>query len=114
MLVQDLQATEPNARVYKESIIAGGRIDLITNILGNEFILELKMCGGNYPKSYAELGFEQLKSYMENRGALRSYLIVFDGRVNQDGENALPNEIDLGEGKIAFCIAVDIRSMKKS
>jgi len=40
--------------------------------------------------------------------------IVFDGRVNQDGENALPNEIDLGEGKIALCIAVDIRSMKKS
>lgn len=114
LLVQDLQATEPNARVYKESIIAGGRIDLITNILGNEFILELKMCGGNYSKSYAELGFEQLNSYMENRGALRSYLIVFDGRVNQDGENALPNEIDLGDGKIAFCIAVDIRSMKKS
>lgn len=113
LLVQDLQATEPNARVYKESIIAGGRIDLIANILGNEFILELKMCGSNYSRNYAELGFSQLKSYMQTRGALRSYLIVFDGRTNQDGENSLPNEIDLGEGKIAFCIAVDIRSMKK-
>ncbi|MDV2442148.1 hypothetical protein QR665_22455 [Acinetobacter gerneri] len=90
----------------KESILAGGRIDLIVNILGNEFIIELKMCGNGYSKTYAEGGFEQLKSYMTNRNATRSYLIIFDSRVKQTGKDALPSEHDLGNGQLAFCMGL--------
>jgi tetratricopeptide (TPR) repeat protein len=112
LLAQDLNSGVKNVNMYKESILAGGRIDLIVNILGNEFIVELKMCGNGYSKPYAEGGFEQLKSYMTNRNATRSYLIVFDARVKQTGKDALPSEHDLGDGQIAFCIGIDIRSMK--
>ncbi|WP_312967040.1 tetratricopeptide repeat protein [Acinetobacter gerneri] len=112
LLTQDLNAGIQNVNIYKESILAGGRIDLIVNILGNEFIIELKMCGNGYSKTYAEGGFEQLKSYMTNRNATRSYLIIFDSRVKQTGKDALPSEHDLGNGQLAFCIGIDIRSMK--
>ncbi|EHU2434062.1 MULTISPECIES: tetratricopeptide repeat protein [Acinetobacter] len=112
LLVQDLQALVSNANIYKETVLAGGRIDLIINILGSEFIVELKICGNGYSKTYAEGGFEQLKSYMSVRDAKRSYLVIFDARIKQDGVNSLPKEYDLDDGKIAFCIGVDIRSMK--
>lgn len=112
LLTQDLQAFIGNINIYKETVLAGGRIDLIVNILGSEFIVELKICGNGYSKTYAEGGFEQLKSYMNVRDAKRSYLVIFDARVRQDGGNSLPKECDLGDGKIAFCIGVDIRSMK--
>lgn len=112
LLTQDLQAIINNANIYKETVLAGGRIDLIINILGNEFIVELKICGNGYSKTYAEGGFEQLKSYMNVRDAKRSYLVVFDARMRQDGEKSLPKECDLGDGKIAFCVGIDIRSMK--
>lgn len=112
LLVQDLQAQIQSANVYKEVILAGGRIDLIVNVLGSEFIIELKMCGNGYSSTYAEGGFEQLKSYMDVRDAKRAYLVVFDSRANQSNEQSLPKEHDLGDGRIIFCIGIDIKSMK--
>jgi tetratricopeptide (TPR) repeat protein len=113
LLAQDIAAVCRGAAIYKETILAGGRIDLILNVLGSEFVLELKMCGAGYPRDWAESGFEQLKQYMQARGATRSYLVVFDARASQEGDDALPSHVELGDGLVAFCVAINIRGMTK-
>lgn len=111
LLTQDLAATSRACSIYKESEVMGGRIDLIINILGAEFIVELKICGAGYSKGYAEGGFDQLRDYLRERNATRGYLVVFDARVNQSGEDAIPSEIDLGNGMIAFGVSINIRGV---
>ncbi len=113
LLAQDITATCRAAAIYKETILAGGRIDLIVNVLGSEFITELKVCGAGYARNWAEGGFDQLKQYMRERGATRAYLVVFDARAGQDGDSALPSTADVGDGMTVFCVAVNIHGMDK-
>ncbi|MBU51848.1 MAG: hypothetical protein CL920_24425 [Deltaproteobacteria bacterium] len=112
LFVQDLMATCRSASIYKETILPGGRIDLIVNILGKEFVVEIKMCGGGYSKSYAEGGFEQLREYLRFRNETRGYLLVFDARAKQESEHSLQDVLELGDGLAAFCTQVDIRGKK--
>jgi tetratricopeptide (TPR) repeat protein len=113
LLAQDVTATCRTTAIYKETILAGGRIDLIMNVLGSEFITELKICGASYSQDWAEGGFDQLKQYMRERGATRAYLVVFDARADQGGDKALPTSSDVGDGMTVFCVAVNIRGMDK-
>lgn len=111
LLAQDLAASSQAVAIYKESIVTGGRIDLIINVLGVEFILEIKMCGAGYSRNYAEGGFPQLKDYLRERNVTRGYLVVFDARVNQTGDDAIPAQLDLGDGVLAFCAQINIRGI---
>jgi tetratricopeptide (TPR) repeat protein len=109
LFAQDLVATCRSAAIYKETILPGGRIDLVANILGTEFIVELKICGPGYSKAYAEGGFDQLRKYLAAREQTRGYLVVFDGRADQDGPAGIPDKVDLGDGLLVFCVVVNIR-----
>ncbi len=113
LLAQDLIAKCSSSTIYKEAIVAGGRIDLIVNVLGSEFIVELKICGAGYSKTYAEGGFDQLKQYLRERNATRGFLVIFDARAKQNINDAFPTQIDLGDGLVAFCIAVNIRGVEQ-
>jgi hypothetical protein len=108
LFIQDLSAQGRVFRVYREVHIGGGRIDLIVNILGNEYVLELKMCGAPYSRGYAESGFDQLKDYLKLTGVLRGYLLVFDGRVKQTGPDEIPVTVDLGDSMQAICVSVNL------
>ena len=107
LLVQDF-SRDPAYRIYNEVQLRGGRMDLTLNVYGTEYLLELKMCGGPYAKSYAERGFEQLEAYMKQRELMRAYLVVFDGRVSQSGDAAIPMEHELGSGRRIFCVACNV------
>jgi tetratricopeptide (TPR) repeat protein len=111
LLAQDLAALTRAVALYKEVAVTAGRIDLIANVLGTEFIMELKICGAGYAKSYADGGFEQLRKYMIERSATRAYLIVFDARAKQEGAEAFPTQVDLGDGLTIFCVAINIRGV---
>ncbi len=113
LFAQDLTATCRATRIYRETTLPGGRIDLIANVLGTEFVTELKMCGEGYSRNWAEGGFDQLRQYMRERGATRGYLVVFDARASQADEDAIPPVVDLGDGMISFCTVVNIRGMDK-
>lgn len=111
LLAQDIAATCRAAAIYKEAILAGGRIDLIVNVKGHEFITELKICGAGYSRTWAEGGFDQLRQYLRERGATRGFLVIFDARVDQSDSAAFPPEVDLGDGLKAFCVVVNVRGM---
>jgi hypothetical protein len=69
------------------------------------------MCGAGYSRNYAEGGFSQLKDYLRERNVTRGYLVVFDARVNQAGDDALPTQLDLGDGFFAYCTQINIRGI---
>ena len=108
LLIQDLKSHGREFYTYSEVQISGGRIDIVLNLLGREYIIELKMCGPNYYGNYAEGGFQQLKDYMKQRRAEYGYLVVFDGRVHQTGTAAIPETIDLGDDMKAYAVAVNV------
>ena len=83
---------------YSEVQLSGGRIDIVLNLLGREYIIELKMCGSSYPRSYAEGGFQQLKEYMKQRRAEYGYLVVFDGRRHQQEQMLYQKSLILAMG----------------
>ena len=67
---------------FDEIKSGAGKIDIfIVFPSGEKTLVELKMCGHRYSKTYAQEGIEQLAHYMENKGTKIGYLIVFDSRV---------------------------------
>lgn len=81
--------------LFEECGIGAGRIDIFINFLNNlKFVIELKMCGGGYSFNYAEEGKKQLKHYLENKNLTLGYLIVFDGRIRDQGKGFVQNEFD--------------------
>lgn len=105
LLIQSLKEHGSAVSCFREVEIAGGRLDLTVNVLGRNYIVELKMCGPGYSQNYAEGGFEQLKGYMKQCGATSGFLVVFDGRKEQV---AMPAEVDLGDGMLAYGISVNV------
>lgn len=76
--------------VFREVVAGAGRVDLYVQLHGGmAIIVELKMCGFGYSSSYASSGEGQILHYMENRNSLLGYLIVFDGRLNYQGQKVL-------------------------
>ena len=37
-----------------------------------------------------------------------AYLVVFDGRVRQPGADAIAETIELGDGRVAFCVGINV------
>lgn len=76
--------------IIDEYKAGAGAIDLYIQFSPNiNIIVELKMCGKGYSSNYALEGNLQLKHYYENSGGSLCYLVVFDGRKNQ---NKKPND----------------------
>lgn len=77
-------------RIFTEIVAGAGRLDLYLQFSGGlTVIIELKMCGGRYPSSYAAAGEDQILHYLENRDTRLGYLIVFDARIGKFGESVL-------------------------
>jgi hypothetical protein len=81
-----------SGNIFKEIPTGGGRIDVVITYLGENYIVEIKMLGGHYTINYALSGIEQLSYYIQNRDAQKGYLIVFDGRCDDQKKSTLPDE----------------------
>lgn len=78
-------------KAIEEVSTGAGYIDLyITFKDGLEIIIELKMCGGGYTSTYAQKGINQLKHYLHNKQSKIGYLIVYDSRKRDFGQNITP------------------------
>lgn len=93
---QDLLHTFLKARfnerieIFEEISTGAGRLDLYVKMEGGlSVIVELKMCGGSYSSNYAASGEDQIHHYMDNRKSNLGYLIVFDGRIDLNGQPLL-------------------------
>ncbi|MFI5296787.1 MAG: hypothetical protein ACHREM_01705 [Polyangiales bacterium] len=72
--------------VFEEIACGAGRLDLYVVLEGGlGLIVELKMCGAQYPSSYAFEGEEQILHYMANKDRSLGYLLIFDGRSDTFG-----------------------------
>lgn len=79
--------------IIEEYKAGAGAIDLYIQFSPNiNIIVELKMCGKGYSTKYALEGNLQLKHYYENSGGSLCYLVIFDGRKNQ---NKKPNDYSI-------------------
>jgi len=75
-----------DAEILEELPAGAGRLDVLIRIAsGVSFVVELKICGGSYPSSYAAAGELQLRHYMKNKNTQLGYLLVFDGRIKLFG-----------------------------
>lgn len=83
-----------------------GFIDILVNILGIEYIVELKMLGCSYGISYARKGTNQLFNYMNTYNINEGYLIIFDGRKTNKGE--ILHDIYESENKKIYTISIKI------
>jgi hypothetical protein len=76
-----------------------GYVDLLVNFLGQDHVVELKMLGGSYGIGHAKGGLDQLDAYMQNYQSPEAFLVVFDGRKTQHGEQ-LQATYDLPHGRV--------------
>jgi hypothetical protein len=76
-----------------------GYVDLLGNFLGQDHVLELKMLGGPYGIGHSKGGLDQLNAYMGNLHSPEAFLVVFDGRKTQKGEQLKPT-YDLPHGRV--------------
>ena len=76
--------------VFEEIKTGAGRIDIYVQLMGAlVLVVELKMCGFRYSAPYAASGEEQILHYLENKKTSLGYLIVFDARLNHNGEKIM-------------------------
>lgn len=85
------------AFVGREIACGDGYVDLLVNFLGVDYILELKIVGAGWGIGYAKDGLDQLDTYMGKYSRPEAYLVVFDGRKTQAGEQ-MKNEYQLRNG----------------
>jgi hypothetical protein len=79
--------------IFEEVGTGAGRLDLYVKLDGGlSVIVELKMCGGSYSSAYAASGEDQIRHYMENRKTALGYLVVFDGRLDTNGQPLLTRQ----------------------
>jgi hypothetical protein len=76
-----------------------GYIDLLVNLFGSNNLVELKVIGGTTPVSWATSGISQLNGYMLRYNLREGYLVVFDGRKTERGEQ-LNDYYDVDSGRI--------------
>jgi hypothetical protein len=74
------------AFVGREITNGDGYVDLLVNFLGQDHVVELKMLGAGWGIGYVKDGLEQLDAYMKNLQSPEAFLVVFDGRKTQKGE----------------------------
>ncbi len=77
--------------VFEEIKTGAGRIDIYVQLMGAlVLVVELKMCGFRYSAPYAASGEEQVLHYLENKNTSLGYLVVFDARLDHNGEKIMP------------------------
>jgi tetratricopeptide (TPR) repeat protein len=78
------------AEILDELVAGAGRLDLLVRLSGVlAVVIELKMCGFRYSTSYAAAGEDQIVHYMDNRNTHLGYLVVFDARLEKNGQRLL-------------------------
>jgi tetratricopeptide (TPR) repeat protein len=112
LLIQGLKEHGSSVSCFREVEIGGGRIDLVVNILGRNFVVELKVCGPGYSTTYTGGGFEQLCDYMRQMGASRGFLVIFDARVDASGDE-IPSELNFGDELLAYVVRVNVLGMRQ-
>ena len=85
------------AFVGREIAAGDGFIDIIVNFLGRDFIVEIKIVGGSWGIGHAKSGLDQLDAYMDSYAHPEAYLLVFDGRKTDTGEQ-LESTYELSHG----------------
>jgi len=78
-----------------------GFVDILVSFLGVSYLLELKMLGASWPYSWARTGFKQVDSYMKFYQCPVAFLVVFDGRKTDRGQD-FPEYEDLENGRVYF------------
>lgn len=87
------------AFIGQELMAGNGFIDLLINYLGINYLVELKVVGATTPISWAKSGIDQLNDYMSQYNLDKGYLVVYDGRKTDRGEQ-LEDSYDVSNGRI--------------
>lgn len=87
------------AFIGQELMAGNGFVDLLVNYLGLNYLVELKVIGANTPISWAKSGINQLNDYMEKYNLDKGYLVIYDGRKTDRGEQ-LEDHYDVSNGRI--------------
>ena len=82
-----------------------GFIDLLVNYLGLNYVVEVKILGASWSFGDAKSGLDQLDAYIQNYGDGKGYLLVFDGRVSNKGEQ-FESEYKLKSGAVVEVVVV--------
>lgn len=113
-LAQDLLHTFLRARfgkrilVFEEITAGAGRLDIFARLSGQlALIIELKMCGFGYSSVYAASGEDQILHYMQNRDVHLGYLVVFDARLDENGQRLVG--VKPADNNSVFEVSVDVR-----
>jgi tetratricopeptide (TPR) repeat protein len=79
--------------IFEELDAGAGRLDLYVRLIGGlAIVVELKMCGFGYARSYAAAGEDQIIHYMDNRNTHLGYLVAFDAHLEKYGEAILSGD----------------------
>lgn len=114
LLLTYLHAKFASSYVFEEIRSGAGWIDVLIIMPDDQkVIVELKMCGNRYSKTYAKGGIEQIKHYLENKNAKLGYLIVFDSR-SRDFSKGLQSDTENIGGLSVTTIVVDVRPHVKT
>ncbi len=87
------------AFIGQELMAGNGFIDLLINFFGYNYLVELKVIGSTKPISWAKSGISQLNDYMGRFNLDKGYLVVYDGRKTDRGEQ-LEDYYDVENGQI--------------
>jgi len=87
------------AFIGQELMAGNGFIDLLINYLGINYLVELKVIGATTAISWAKSGINQLNDYMSQYNLDKGYLVVYDGRKTDRGEQ-LDDYYDVSNGRI--------------
>lgn len=91
------------AFVGREIGSGDGYIDLLVNFLGYNYIVEIKIVGAGWGIGAAKDGLDQLDAYMATYEDTKAYLVVFDGRKTNSGEQ-LNNSYELRNGTVEVIV----------
>ena len=92
-----------DCHVYVETPAANGYVDLRVEYMGDIYLVELKVLDSTRSIGWAKEGLTQLDQYMEANGCNESYLLVFDCRATNKGDELKPIE-NREDGRIAHVI----------
>jgi len=87
------------AFIGQELMAGNGFVDLLVNFFGLNYLVELKVIGLTKPISWAKSGIDQLNDYMRSYNLRTGYLVVYDGRKTDKGEQ-LADYYDVSNGRI--------------
>lgn len=87
------------AFIGQELMAGNGFVDLLINYLGINYLVELKVIGATTPISWAKSGINQLNDYMLKYNLNTGYLVVYDGRKTDRGEQ-LDDHYEVSNGRI--------------